>query len=102
VKEKLIIFDMDGTLVNSSITIANAINYVRQNLNLAPMEQDQILRLVNDHTVNPAEVFYEREIFEPIHEKWFTEYYTNNHANELVLYDGIKELLEELKTKIIS
>jgi len=99
VKEKLIIFDMDGTLVNSSITIANAINYVRQNLNLAPMEQDQILRLVNDHTVNPAEVFYEREIFEPIHEKWFTEYYTNNHANELVLYDGIKELLEELKNK---
>ena len=98
-KEKLIIFDMDGTLVNSSITIANAINYVRQNLNLAPMEQEQILRLVNDHTVNPAEVFYEREIFEPIHEKWFTEYYTNNHANELVLYDGIKELLEELKNK---
>jgi len=99
VKEKLIIFDMDGTLVNSSITIANAINYVRQNLNLASMEQEQILRLVNDHTVNPAEVFYEREIFEPIHEKWFTEYYTNNHANELVLYDGIKELLEELKNK---
>ena len=98
-KEKLIIFDMDGTLVNSSITIANAINYVRQNLNLASMEQEQILRLVNDHTVNPAEVFYEREIFEPIHEKWFTEYYTNNHANELVLYDGIKELLEELKNK---
>jgi phosphoglycolate phosphatase len=99
VKEKLIIFDMDGTLVNSSVTIANAINYVRQNLNLAPMEQEHILRLVNDHTVNPAEVFYEREVFEPIHEKWFTEYYTNNHANELVLYDGIRELLEELKEK---
>ena len=98
-EKKLIIFDMDGTLVNSSITIANAINYVRQNLDLSPMEQKHILRLVNDHTINPAKVFYEREAFEPKHEKWFTEYYTNNHENELELYDGIKELLEELKEK---
>ncbi len=97
--QKLIIFDMDGTLVNSSITIANAINHVRQNLGLAPMEQTHILRLVNDHTVNPAEVFYETNVFKPIHEKWFTEYYTNNHENELELYDGIQELLEELKEK---
>ena len=43
-KQKLIIFDMDGTLVNSSLTIANAINYVRKNLGFDPMEQDKILR----------------------------------------------------------
>ncbi|PHS32855.1 MAG: haloacid dehalogenase [Sulfurovum sp.] len=98
-KQKLIIFDMDGTLVNSSITIANAINHVRQNLGMIPMEQKHILQLVNDHTVNPAKVFYESDVFEPKHEKWFTEYYTMNHENELELYDGIKELLEELKDK---
>jgi phosphoglycolate phosphatase len=97
--QKLVIFDMDGTLVNSSLTIANAINYVRQNLGFEPMGQEYILKRVNDHTLNPAQTFYHTRKFEPHHEQWFSEYYTKNHENELVLYDGIKELLEELKAK---
>ena len=97
--KKLIIFDMDGTLVNSSITIANAINYVRSNLGFEPMEQSHILRLVNDHTINPAQIFYHAKAFDRDHERWFSEYYTNNHDKELVLYDGIMELLETLKGK---
>ena len=95
--QKLIIFDMDGTLVNSSLTIANAINYVRKNLGFEPMEQEKILRMVNDHTLNPARTFYHAEAFDADHERWFSEYYTKNHENELVLYEGIKELLESLK-----
>jgi len=99
VSQKLIIFDMDGTLVNSSLTIANAINYVRQNLGFEAMEQEKILRMVNDHTLNPAKTFYHAESFDADHERWFSEYYTKNHENELVLYEGIKELLESLKGK---
>jgi phosphoglycolate phosphatase len=99
VDKKLIIFDMDGTLVNSSLTIANAINYVRKNLGFEPMAQESILRLVNDHTINPAQTFYHAKAFDRDHEKWFSEYYTKNHQRELVLYDGIKELLESLKDK---
>ena len=97
--KKLIIFDMDGTLVNSSLTIANAINYVRQNLGFEPMEQEYILRMINDHTINPAQTFYHAKAFDADHEKWFSEYYTKNHESELVLYKGIKELLESLKDK---
>ena len=97
--QKLIIFDMDGTLVNSSVTIANAINYVRKNLGFEPMEQETILRMVNDHTLNPAKAFYYAEDFDADHEKWFSEYYTKNHKNELVLYEGIKELLDSLKER---
>lgn len=98
-QKKLIIFDMDGTLVNSSLTIANAINHVRKNLGFEPMDSEHILRFVNDHTINPAQTFYDADVFTPQHEKWFSEYYTNNHANELVLYDGIKPLLITLKNK---
>ncbi len=97
--QKLIIFDMDGTLVNSSLTIANAINYVRQRLGYEPMEPEYILKHVNDHTVDPARFFYHAKAFEPKHEQWFSEYYTNNHEKELVLYDGIRELLESLKAE---
>jgi len=98
-KKELIIFDMDGTLVNSSITIANAINYVRQQLGFEPMDPQYILERVNDHTINPAQVFYHTKTFERDHERWFSEYYTQNHGKELVLYEGIKELLEALKHK---
>jgi len=98
-EKKLIIFDMDGTLVNSSLTIVNAINYVRGNLGFEPMTQEYILTRVNDHTITPAQAFYHTKIFEPEHEKWFSEYYTKNHENELVLYGGIKELIESLKDK---
>ena len=98
-EKELIIFDMDGTLVNSSLTIVNAINYVRKNLGFEPMEQEYILSLVNDHTINPAQTFYHAKAFDRDHEKWFSEYYTKNHERELVLYDGIKELLGNLKDK---
>jgi len=97
--KKLIIFDMDGTLVNSSITIANAINYVRKNLGFEPMDEETILRLVNDHSINPAQTFYHAETFDADHEKWFSEYYTKHHEHELVLYKGIKELLDILKAQ---
>jgi len=88
---------MDGTLVNSSLTIANAINYVRKNLGFEAMEQESILRMVNDHTLNPAKTFYHAEAFDSDHERWFSEYYSKNHENELVLYEGIKEMLKSLK-----
>ena len=96
-EKKLIIFDMDGTLVNSSITIANAINYVRKNLGFEPMDKEKILRFVNDHTINPAQTFYHTKTFDADHERWFSEYYTKNHESELVLYKGIRELLIVLK-----
>ena len=98
-KKELIIFDMDGTLVDSSLTIAYAINYVREKLGLLPLEPNFILEKVNDHTINPAKFFYEVDEFEKIHEEWFSEYYTQNHKRELLLYDGIKELLEALDQK---
>jgi len=98
-QKKLIIFDMDGTLVNSSITIANAINYVRKNLGFEPMDTEDILSKVNDHTINPAQVFYHTKAFDAEHEKWFSQYYSQNHKEELVLYQGIKELIYALKDK---
>lgn len=96
-KKSLVVFDMDGTLIDSSRTIANSINHVRQNMGLAPMTHEQIISKVNDHSISPAAYFYEIEEFEPIHEQWFNEYYTQNHATELALYPGIRDLLCWLK-----
>jgi phosphoglycolate phosphatase len=98
-KKKLIIFDMDGTLVDSSVTLVNAINHVRDKLSLEPMDENEILSKLNDHTINPAKYFYEADSFKADHEVWFSQYYKDNHKRELRLYKGIKELLQELKEK---
>ena len=97
--KKVVIFDMDGTLVDSSLTIVNAINFVRSNLDLAPLETELILEKVNDPELNPAEYFYEVDDFTPQHEAWFSQYYTENHEKELQLYLGITALLNNLKEK---
>ncbi len=92
----LVIFDMDGTLIDSSRLLANAINHVRARLDLLPMPQDMILSHINNHEINPARFFYETDHFEPIHEQWFSEYYSAHHAAQLQLYDGIQPLLNLL------
>ena len=97
--KKAIIFDMDGTLVDSSTTIVNAINHVRKNLNLIEMERELILNKVNDPHLNPAEFFYEVPSFTKQHESLFAGYYTDHHEEELELYDGIEQLLKNLKAK---
>ena len=90
---------MDGTLINSSQVIANAINFVRGNMDLTPMEDDYILRSINEELINPAKHFYGIEAFEPIHEEWFSSYYSQNHDQEIELYEGIEDILEGLKSK---
>ena len=93
----LIIFDMDGTVVDSSLTLARAINHVREKLGLTALDNMDILLRINDPQTDAPKYFYNCESFTKDHEKWFYEYYTENHEKELRLYDGIKELLEELK-----
>jgi len=97
VLKKAIIFDMDGTLVDSSLALSGAINHVREQLHLPPLKHADILSKINDHTLNSAQYFYKSKYFLPEHQKWFSNYYSANHHKELVLYDGIKELLQLLK-----
>ena len=96
---KVVIFDMDGTLIDSSNVIVNTINYVRVNLGLKKLEKDVILSAVNNPHINPAEFFYETKEFSPTQTKLFNEYYDKHCISDIKLYDGIEELLKNLSKK---
>ncbi len=100
--KSLYIFDMDGTLIDSSQAIIHAINFVRDNMALSPLEDSYILEGINDERINPAQYFYGIERFEPIHEEWFAHYYTLHHDKEIALYEGIGDMLEALKSKDVQ
>ena len=95
----LAIFDMDGTLTDSSKLLANSINYVRGKLNLKPLPKEDIIREINNPECNLAKYFYNKEQIEPIYEEWFKEYYSKYHNLELELYDGVEEMLKALKNR---
>ncbi len=54
---RLIIFDMDGTLIDSGTSITNTVNHVRENLGFEKMEKNYILEKVNDPNINASEFF---------------------------------------------
>lgn len=88
---------MDGTLIDSGNVITNTINFVRKNLGLHSIEKSEMLVALNDPSINGAEFFYGTTHFTEQQTKLFTEYYDEHCISDIILYDGIKELLEELK-----
>lgn len=95
--KKIIMFDMDGTLINSGSMISNTINYVRKNIGLKAMEKNHILESVNDININTAEFFYGTKHFTKEQSVLFEEYYNKNCLNDLEIYEGINTLLEDLQ-----
>ncbi len=98
---KLLIFDMDGTIIDSSAVICGAINYVRSKLALAPMAHEDLLNGVNEMHIHSPSYFYGVEEFEASHIEWFQEYYSQHYATDTKLYEGIESLLHNLKPHYI-
>ena len=97
----LLMFDMDGTLIDSGFAITNTINYVRENLGFERLEKNYILEKVNDPSINSAEFFYGTKEFTAQQTKLFEEYYNKHCLNDLVVYDGIAKLIDDLKNDFI-
>ncbi|NTW72848.1 MAG: HAD hydrolase-like protein, partial [Eubacteriaceae bacterium] len=95
---KMIVFDLDGTLVNSLEGIAYSMNLVLKNHDLPIYSTEKYKYFVG----NGLKVLTERAI--PPDKKNQLEYfyglmlesYRKNYSKDLALYEGIAELLDEL------
>ncbi|NLK67131.1 MAG: HAD family hydrolase [Campylobacteraceae bacterium] len=96
----IIIFDMDGTLIDSAKAITININDMRKKVGLEPnLEQDHIVRVINDPDANYLEEFYPGITVTKVMMDEFEVEFKKNYDLHARAYSGVKELLKSLKEK---
>ncbi len=107
---KLVIFDMDGTILNTLEDLAYSVNYAL-NIEGYPLRSidevccfvgNGIRKLIERSVPNGTEI----QNIDKVHRR-FTEYYTEHCADKTKPYDGIIELIDNLhkhgcKTAVVS
>lgn len=95
---KTVLFDLDGTLTNSSEGIMNGIRYALAKLEQAPLD-DETLRLFIGPPLEESMRVYAHLDAEMAQAavKLYREYYQEYGVKELALYEGIVEVLSTLK-----
>jgi phosphoglycolate phosphatase len=95
----LLIFDLDGTLVDSKLDLAQAVNATRAHMGLAPLDNERVYSYVG----NGAPVLIRRAIGPQATEleleealEFFLEYYREHYLDHTTLYPGVREALDRL------
>jgi phosphoglycolate phosphatase len=93
--KKIILFDMDGTLINSSRDITISINHVRNTLyTLDPLNEQFVIDAINAHERNLAALFYETHVYEADAKELFEAHYWDQCICNVQPYDGVSEMLK--------
>ncbi|MEJ2696194.1 MAG: HAD-IA family hydrolase [Candidatus Sulfobium sp.] len=94
----LIIFDLDGTLVNSIVDITNALNYAIEPYKLDKMTVEKTVGMVGEGLTALVEKMLGKEnaaIMPGVMDR-FMGYYSDHLADFTVPYPGVPETLEKL------
>lgn len=99
---KLLICDLDGTLVNSIGGIADSVNKTRAGFGFPPLSDQEIMTYVGNGTKTLMERSC-RDVSLPVSldetVKIMTEHYANEPLSRTTLYPGVKECLQKLQQK---
>jgi len=96
----LVIFDLDGTLIDSSRDLANSVNATRAHLHLPALENQTVYSYVG----NGAPVLIRRALGPDYTDNevqdallYFLGYYRDHMLDHTVLYPGVREVLDRLR-----
>lgn len=95
-RKKLIIFDMDGTLIDSSEDITISVNFVRENFGLPPLNKDDVVNIINGDRSKLPFGLYGIPEYTSKHRELFETHYFEQCIKNTYLYDGVLDLLEVL------
>ena len=95
----LLIFDLDGTLIDSRLDLANAVNATRTHMGMTLLEHERVYSYVG----NGAPVLIRRALGDQATEaevqeglEFFLEYYREHDLDYTTLYPGVREALDRL------
>lgn len=94
-KNKCIIFDMDGTLIDSSAAMTQSVNYVRNHLGLSPINKKDLEFHINQPDQHLPKIFYNTDEYDPAHRALFKEHYLQSSTSSL-LFPDVREMLHYL------
>src|ERR1700722_18320945 len=95
----LLIFDLDGTLIDSRLDLANSVNATRDHLGMMPISNETVYTYVG----NGVQVLIKRALGEgaseqdlAVAQQFFLDYYRKHMLDFTTLYPGTAEALEKL------
>jgi len=97
----LIIFDLDGTLVDSKKDIANSVNFALRHMGLKEKSVDKIASYIGggvEQLIKKALNSSQSSLFKKTL-SMFIDYYGRHHTDDSELYPRVKEILEYFKQK---
>lgn len=100
IKYKVVLFDLDGTLLDTSKGIHNSVRFAEKQLNLPHMPQECLNAFIGPPPMVTYQKIYglsESEAMEAT--KCHRQYGLNQGAYEAEIYKGIPLLLEQLKAR---
>jgi phosphoglycolate phosphatase len=104
-KYDTIIFDLDGTLLNTLEDLADAVNVVLSNHNFPKCSLEEVRRFVGNGIRRLMELAVPEDVTGDLFEQLFEEfrvYYTEHCQIKTKAYDGVLLLLEQLKKQGIA
>ena len=101
---ELLIFDLDGTLVDSQYDLADAVNFALFRMAKPQFPYGVILPMLGGGVRSLISQAFETSVPEEIDEAlgFFNEFYEKNHAVKTDYYPGVRETLGKLKSKTMA